>query len=240
MKMGRPLPLPRLLSPPRLLPRQGTRFRRTAGRSVRSCRNRIDGWEPANRGRKTPDDPQVRALPGITTVPQSTDVQFYTDGNRQSGTSLTNAGRLGTGSRFPGPTTRRVGALAFLTKYRNTKNMGRSSKPKAQKRWGRPPTGQDPVVTVRLSAKLRKSINAWAIGQSDNPSRSEAIRRLLEQALAAAASSRRGDRTARASRAEKMAGEQIDRMLKQSDQPDAVKAKRKNRLIKGPIEFRRQ
>src|SRR5918995_4665087 len=100
--------------------------------------------------------------------------------------------------------------------------MGRSSKPKAQKRRGRPPTGQDPVMTIRLSAKLRKSINAWAIGQSDNPSRSEAVRRLLEQALAAAAPGRRGERTARASRAEKMAGEQIDRMLKQSDQPDAV------------------
>jgi hypothetical protein len=43
---------------------------------------------------------------------------------------------------------------------------------------------------------------------------------------------------ARAARAEKMAGEQIDRMLQQSDQPEAVKAKRKKRLTKGPAEFR--
>jgi hypothetical protein len=37
-----------------------------------------------------------------------------------------------------------------------------------------------------------------------------------------------------------MAGEQIDRMLEQSDQPDVVKAKRKKRLTKGPAEFRKQ
>jgi hypothetical protein len=39
---------------------------------------------------------------------------------------------------------------------------------------------------------------------------------------------------------EKMAAEQIDRMLEQSDQPNAVKAKRKKRLLKGPAEFRKK
>jgi Arc/MetJ-type ribon-helix-helix transcriptional regulator len=93
-------------------------------------------------------------------------------------------------------------------------------------------------MTIRLSPKLRKSVDAWAVAQPDNPSRSEAIRRLLEVALAAAAAAKGGDMTARAARAEKMAGEQIDRMLQQSDQPEAVKAKRKKRLTKGPAEFR--
>jgi len=96
------------------------------------------------------------------------------------------------------------------------------------------------VLTVRLSLKLCKSIDAWAARQSDNPSRSEAVRRLLGQAFTAAASGRRSDTTARASRAEKMAGEQIDRMLEQSDQPNAVKARRKKRLIEGPAEFRQK
>jgi hypothetical protein len=36
-----------------------------------------------------------------------------------------------------------------------------------------------------------------------------------------------------------MAGEQIDRLLEQSDQSNAVKARRKKRLIEGPAEFRR-
>jgi hypothetical protein len=40
------------------------------------------------------------------------------------------------------------------------------------------------------------------------------------------------------SRAEKLAGEEVDRMLKKSDQPDAVKAKRKRRLTKFPAELK--
>ena len=116
--------------------------------------------------------------------------------------------------------------------------MRRSGKPKAQ-RPRRLDTVHDAVLTVRLSVRLCKSIDAWAARQSDNPSRSEAVRRLLGQALAVPASGRRGDTTARTSRAEKMAGEQIDRLLEQSDQSNAVKARRKKRLIEGPAEFRR-
>jgi hypothetical protein len=49
------------------------------------------------------------------------------------------------------------------------------------------------------------------------------------------AAAKRGEMTARA---EKMAGEKIDRMLEKSDQPDAVKAKRKRRLTKPPAELK--
>jgi hypothetical protein len=49
------------------------------------------------------------------------------------------------------------------------------------------------------------------------------------------AAAKRGEMTMRA---EKMAGKEIDRMLKKSDQPDAVKAKRKRRLTKPPAELK--
>jgi hypothetical protein len=50
---------------------------------------------------------------------------------------------------------------------------------------GRPATGRDPVMALRLPPALRSAIESWAEEQSDKPSRSEAIRRLLEFALAA-------------------------------------------------------
>jgi hypothetical protein len=50
---------------------------------------------------------------------------------------------------------------------------------------GRPRTGRDPVRTVRWSDELEAKIGAWIDGQSEpKPSRSEAIRRLIERGLA--------------------------------------------------------
>jgi len=54
-----------------------------------------------------------------------------------------------------------------------------------RKRPGRPATGQDPVSAIRLSADIRESIDTWAARQPDKPSRSEAIRRLVEIGLRA-------------------------------------------------------
>jgi len=57
------------------------------------------------------------------------------------------------------------------------------------KKRGRPFTGvdnRDPVTAIRLSPDLRAAIDAWAARQDDKPPRSEAIRRMIEQALAAA------------------------------------------------------
>jgi hypothetical protein len=48
---------------------------------------------------------------------------------------------------------------------------------------GRPPTGQNPMLGVRLPVSLINEIDVWANGQVDRPSRSEAIRRLLSSAL---------------------------------------------------------
>jgi metal-responsive CopG/Arc/MetJ family transcriptional regulator len=51
------------------------------------------------------------------------------------------------------------------------------------KRLGRPATGRDPVTAIRLAPELVKEIDAWAL--SHGVSRSEAIRSLVENALAA-------------------------------------------------------
>ena len=57
-----------------------------------------------------------------------------------------------------------------------------------QKKRGRPSTGQDPVTAIRLSPDLRDRLDAWISRQEDpKPSRSEAIRRFVESALAAEA-----------------------------------------------------
>jgi hypothetical protein len=68
---------------------------------------------------------------------------------------------------------------AFLTYYGNMKR----SISVVRKKRGRPATGQDPVTAIRLSVKLRSRLDAWCKKQEDKPSRSEAIRRILEQVL---------------------------------------------------------
>jgi transcriptional regulator with XRE-family HTH domain len=61
--------------------------------------------------------------------------------------------------------------------------MGGSIK-KIRKKPGRPATGQDPVMTLRFPPALRSEVEAWARQLDDKPKRSEAIRRLVEIALA--------------------------------------------------------
>ena len=74
-----------------------------------------------------------------------------------------------------------IGSLTFYVSHK----MGKESIPVTQKKRGRgrPPTGQDPTLTVRLPMDLRSAIETWAKQQKDTPSRSEAIRRLIEIAL---------------------------------------------------------
>lgn len=52
-----------------------------------------------------------------------------------------------------------------------------------KKRRGRPATGNDPVSAIRLSQEIRGAVDRWASRQKDVPSRSEAIRRLVELGL---------------------------------------------------------
>jgi hypothetical protein len=48
---------------------------------------------------------------------------------------------------------------------------------------GRPATGHDPSRTFRLSDEFMAKLDAWAVSQADRPTRSEAIRRLVDLGL---------------------------------------------------------
>ncbi len=50
---------------------------------------------------------------------------------------------------------------------------------------GRKPTGRDPARTFRLSEEFMATLDAWSARQDDAPTRSEAIRRLVELGLKA-------------------------------------------------------
>jgi metal-responsive CopG/Arc/MetJ family transcriptional regulator len=87
-----------------------------------------------------------------------------------------------------------------------------------------------------LSPALRLRLDEWSKKQGDQPSRSEAIRRLVEQALEHA-SRRHGTPPAAARKAVEIASHVIDKV---SDKtlPPQVHAHRKRALIHGPKEFR--
>jgi hypothetical protein len=48
---------------------------------------------------------------------------------------------------------------------------------------GRPATGQDPHVSLRLPVETIAEAEAWAAQQPDKPTRSEALRRLINLGL---------------------------------------------------------
>jgi hypothetical protein len=54
---------------------------------------------------------------------------------------------------------------------------------KQKRRGGRPATGHDPVTALRMPAALTARVEEWAKQQPDQPSRSEAIRRMIEMVL---------------------------------------------------------
>ena len=96
-----------------------------------------------------------------------------------------------------------------------------------EKRPGRPATGRDPVTAIRLSPEMRGTVDAWASKQADAPSRSEAIRQLVEKGLMSEKS------------ASQLAGETIDD-LADATATTAEKRSRKDSLMEGPEEFRGQ
>ena len=102
-----------------------------------------------------------------------------------------------------------------------------------RKKRGRPATGQDPVVPVRLPPEIIKKIDHWGAKQPEPArSRSEAIRRLVETALAKAEAARTGR-----VKSAQLAGQTIDVITDPAAAPEE-RAKRKRRLLKGPKEFR--
>jgi hypothetical protein len=70
--------------------------------------------------------------------------------------------------------------------------MAVSTKNVARKKRGRPATGQDPHISLRLPEETIVAVDAWAAEQVDQPSRSVALRRLID--LGMKAGSRRAGR----------------------------------------------
>jgi metal-responsive CopG/Arc/MetJ family transcriptional regulator len=99
---------------------------------------------------------------------------------------------------------------------------------------------KDQRIPVMMSRDDVAAIDDWRRRQADVPSRSEAIRRLVEPALAASRPAKHlspNARVAAASYAEHAAGETIDETQRHSGQSKAVKAERKKRLTRLPPEL---
>jgi hypothetical protein len=112
--------------------------------------------------------------------------------------------------------------------------MARRSVTLRKKKRGAPATGKGTPIGLRLEPATLARVDRWAASQQDDPSRPEAIRRLVELALGIA--QRAGVRTKKAAQAAEMASEEIDR-LGDVSATDEERQLRKRRLIKGPKEF---
>ena len=94
--------------------------------------------------------------------------------------------------------------------------------------------GVYPVTAVRLPPALGAEVDKWASAQADAPTRSAAIRRLVELGLTVKTRSAPSKRQ-RAALAD-LASKAIDSLKVEA--PNDEKASRKRRLIKGPEKFR--
>ena len=110
--------------------------------------------------------------------------------------------------------------------------MKKSIRVKPKKR-GRPATGKDPLVGARLPPAMIDQLDAWASRGSIG--RSEAMRRLLERALAIESQDDLG--TAEGQKASTLADRAAERLVDKS-LPVEEQQRRKRALIKGPKEFR--
>ena len=88
----------------------------------------------------------------------------------------------------------------------------------------------------RADAATRAAIVKWSESEPDKPSFSEAIRRLVELGLARGKAARLSSREC-AGRAKQLAAKTLDRLADLTAPTEQV-AYRKERLLKGPEEFR--
>jgi hypothetical protein len=93
-----------------------------------------------------------------------------------------------------------------------------------------------PLIGFRADPEICAAIVRWAEKQPDNPTLSEAVRRLVTLGLTVRTKSKQVP-TARAGRAKELASKAIDKLMAGAPDDD-VKASRKRCLIKGPKEFR--
>src|SRR5437667_12875835 len=97
--------------------------------------------------------------------------------------------------------------------------------------------GVYPVTAVRLSPALGTEVDKWAGSQPDQPTLSEAIRRLVELGLKVKTPARPVSKPGRKLRAQELATKAIAKIIDPTASPDE-RAQRRRRLTKGPIELR--
>ena len=105
---------------------------------------------------------------------------------------------------------------------------------KTKKRRPSAPGKGEPIL-VRLQRTPLANLDHWIARQEDRPSRPEAIRRLVEQALAGSSSGPRSP-TARAKAAD-LASKRLDKLIDPAT-PEDERQQRKRRILRGPREFR--
>jgi hypothetical protein len=99
---------------------------------------------------------------------------------------------------------------------------------------GRPATGKDPVVTIRLPVETIAGLDEMAGGRGR---RSAFIRQMIDSHLQSFRRTRPPSRRATA-KSSAMAAEQIDRLQHGKAGTPEEREGRKRRLLKGPKEFR--
>jgi hypothetical protein len=115
--------------------------------------------------------------------------------------------------------------------------MAKSNRDIPKKKRGPPSQGgRKPPQLVRMDDVLTSAIDHWRGKQSDELSRPEAIRRLVELGLTVRATKPKQAPATRADRAKELASKAIDKLTGGASDDDE-KARRKRRLIKGPEEF---
>jgi hypothetical protein len=97
--------------------------------------------------------------------------------------------------------------------------------------------GVYPVTAVRLPPALGAEVDKWTGLQADAPTRSEAIRRLVELGLKVKMPARPVSKPGRRLRAQELATKAIEQIVDPSAPPEE-RAQRQRRLTKGPPEFR--
>jgi hypothetical protein len=114
--------------------------------------------------------------------------------------------------------------------------MAKSIRDIPKKRPGRPSTGgRKSGILVRLPVDQLETLDAWIGRQDDEPSRPEAIRRLVELGLTVKPTAKPSSRVA--ARAAELAAKVIDKRVDPAA-PAEEQASRKKRLLKGPEAFR--
>jgi hypothetical protein len=115
--------------------------------------------------------------------------------------------------------------------------MTKSIRDIAKKRVGRPKTtGLGTGIMVRGHEDFLRPLDAWIAKQKDQPSRPEAIRRLVELALAVKTPVRPVSQPGRKLRAQELATKEIEKIIDPAAPPEE-RAQRRRRLTKGPEEF---